>query len=81
MKHISILKGNGGITTVPLGWKSVEGATATMSGQEVWTQIKRGQVGNLSLPFGSDLSRSLHNGICNLTRLYLTKTLRQKHLS
>ena len=33
-----------------LGWKSVEGATATMSGQEVWTQIKRGQVGDLSLP-------------------------------
>ncbi|PSW26367.1 IS6 family transposase [Photobacterium phosphoreum] len=33
-----------------LGWKSVEGATATMSGQEVWAQIKRGQVGDLSLP-------------------------------
>ncbi|WP_412547024.1 hypothetical protein [Photobacterium toruni] len=33
-----------------LGWKSVEGATGTMSGQEVWTQIKRGQVGDLSLP-------------------------------
>ncbi|EEZ39209.1 putative transposase [Photobacterium damselae subsp. damselae CIP 102761] len=33
-----------------LGWKSVEGASATMSGQEVWTQIKRGQVGELSLP-------------------------------
>ncbi|MGR5522287.1 IS6 family transposase [Vibrio sp. PNB22_4_2] len=33
-----------------LGWKSVEGATATISGQEVWTQIKRGQVGDLSLP-------------------------------
>ena len=33
-----------------LCWKSVEGATATMSGQEVWTQIKRGQVGDLSLP-------------------------------
>ena len=33
-----------------LGWKSVEGATATMLGQEVWTQIKRGQVGDLSLP-------------------------------
>ena len=32
-----------------LGWKSVEGVTATMSGQEVWTQIKRGQVGDLSL--------------------------------
>ncbi|WP_232584255.1 hypothetical protein [Photobacterium carnosum] len=33
-----------------LGWKSVEGATATMPGQEVWTQIKRGQVGDLNLP-------------------------------
>ncbi|WP_040757900.1 IS6 family transposase [Vibrio scophthalmi] len=33
-----------------LGWKSVDGAIATMSGQEVWTQIKRGQVGDLSLP-------------------------------
>ncbi|PSW91415.1 DDE-type integrase/transposase/recombinase, partial [Photobacterium iliopiscarium] len=33
-----------------LSWKSVEGATATMSGQEVWTQIKRGQIGDVSLP-------------------------------
>nr|WP_157132377.1 hypothetical protein [Photobacterium damselae] len=33
-----------------LGWKSVEGAQATMSGQEVWTQLKRGQVGDFSLP-------------------------------
>lgn len=33
-----------------LGWKSVDGAIATMSGQEVWTQIKGGQVGDLSLP-------------------------------
>ncbi len=33
-----------------LGWKSVEGAIATMSGQEVWTQVRRGQVGDLSLP-------------------------------
>ncbi len=33
-----------------LGWKSVSGAIATMSGQEVWTQIKRGQVGDLNLP-------------------------------
>nr|WP_232576517.1 hypothetical protein [Photobacterium carnosum] len=33
-----------------LGWKYVEGATATMSGQEVLAQIKRGQVGDLSLP-------------------------------
>lgn len=32
-----------------LCWKSIGGATATMSGQEVWTQIKRGQVGDLSL--------------------------------
>ncbi|GAW47187.1 Uncharacterised protein [Photobacterium damselae] len=31
-------------------WKSVEGASATMSGQEAWTQIKRGQVGELSSP-------------------------------
>nr|WP_324254201.1 hypothetical protein [Photobacterium damselae] len=27
-----------------LGWKSVSGAIATMSGQEVWTQIKRGKL-------------------------------------
>ncbi|KJG66157.1 transposase, partial [Photobacterium kishitanii] len=33
-----------------LGWKSMEGTTATMSGQEIWTQIKRGQVGDVSLP-------------------------------
>lgn len=33
-----------------LGWKSVAGAIATMSGQEVWTQIKQGQVGDLSIP-------------------------------
>ena len=33
-----------------LDWKSVEGATTTMSGQEVWTQIKRRQVGDFSLP-------------------------------
>ncbi|WP_394799269.1 DDE-type integrase/transposase/recombinase [Photobacterium damselae] len=33
-----------------LGWKSVDGAIATMSGQEAWTQIKRGQVGDLSFP-------------------------------
>ncbi|MGR5230588.1 IS6 family transposase [Photobacterium damselae] len=33
-----------------LGWKSVEGAQATMSGQEVWIQLKRGQVGDLNLP-------------------------------
>ena len=32
------------------GWKLAAGAIATMSGQEVWTQIKRGQVGNLSVP-------------------------------
>ena len=32
-----------------LCWKPIEGATATMLGQEVWTQIKRGQVGDLSL--------------------------------
>ncbi|PRM91047.1 IS6 family transposase, partial [Arcobacter cryaerophilus gv. occultus] len=25
-------------------------AQATMSGQEVWTQVRRGQVGDLSLP-------------------------------
>ncbi len=25
-----------------LGWKSVEGVQATMSGQEVWTRVKRG---------------------------------------
>ncbi|HIF9334005.1 TPA: IS6 family transposase [Photobacterium damselae] len=33
-----------------LGWKSVEGAIATMSGKEAWTQIKRKQVGDLNLP-------------------------------
>ncbi|PSW77161.1 IS6 family transposase, partial [Photobacterium damselae] len=33
-----------------LGGKSIEGAQATMSGQEVWTQVRRGQVGDLSLP-------------------------------
>ncbi|QSH59601.1 IS6 family transposase (plasmid) [Photobacterium damselae subsp. damselae] len=33
-----------------LGWKSIEGAQATISGQEVWTQVRRGQVGDLSLP-------------------------------
>lgn len=33
-----------------LGWKSVDGTIATMSGQEVWTQIKRGRVGDSSLP-------------------------------
>ena len=60
-----------------LGWKSVEGATATKSGQEVWTQIKRGKLVMLVYPFGSDFTHSLHNSICNLTRLYLTKTLRQ----
>ncbi len=27
-----------------LGWKSVSEAIATMSGQEVWTQIKRGKL-------------------------------------
>ena len=29
-----------------LGWKSKAGAEATMSGQEIWTMIKRGQVGD-----------------------------------
>jgi transposase-like protein len=52
-----------------LGWKSLEGATATMSGQEVWTQIKRGQVDNLSLPFGSAFTRSLHNCVWRSARL------------
>ncbi len=33
-----------------LGWKSKAGAEATMSGQETWTMIKRGQVGNPSMP-------------------------------
>lgn len=32
-----------------LGWKSVEGTSAAMSGQEVWRQIKQDQVGDLSL--------------------------------
>ena len=31
-----------------LGWKSVKGTTTTMSGQEIWTQIKRREVGDLS---------------------------------
>ena len=26
-----------------LGWESFESATVTMLGQEIWTQIKRGQ--------------------------------------
>ncbi len=33
-----------------LGWKSKEGAEAVMSGQETWTMIKRGQVGDPSIP-------------------------------
>ncbi len=33
-----------------LGWKSKVGAEATMSGQETWSMIKRGQVGDTSMP-------------------------------
>ena len=33
-----------------LGWKSKEGAEASMSGQETWTMIKRGQIGDTSMP-------------------------------
>ena len=32
-----------------LGWKSKAGAEATMAGQEAWTMVKRGQVGDLNL--------------------------------
>ena len=32
-----------------LGWKSKVGAEATMAGQETWTMVKRGQVGDLNL--------------------------------
>ncbi len=27
-----------------LGWKSVDGATASLHGRELWTMLKRGQV-------------------------------------
>ncbi len=33
-----------------LGYQSEEGARATVSGQETWTMIKRGQVGDLQMP-------------------------------
>ena len=33
-----------------LGYQSEEGARATMSGQETWTMIKRGQVGDPQMP-------------------------------
>ena len=32
------------------GYQSEEGARATMSGQETWTMVKRGQVGDLTMP-------------------------------
>ena len=31
-------------TRQALGWKSVEGATASLHGRELWTMLKRGQV-------------------------------------
>nr|WP_272870373.1 hypothetical protein [Aliivibrio fischeri] len=34
-----------------MGWKSEMGALATMTGQETWSMIKRGQIiGDTSLP-------------------------------
>ncbi len=31
-------------TRQALGWKSLEGATASLHGKELWTMIKRGQI-------------------------------------
>ncbi len=32
-------------TRQALGWKSIEGATASLHGKEMWTMLKRGQIG------------------------------------
>ncbi|MCD9496850.1 hypothetical protein [Photobacterium carnosum] len=52
-----------------VGLESVKGTTATISDHEVWTQIKWGQVGDLSLPIWKRF-------YALAAHLYFIKTLR-----
>ncbi len=61
-----------------LGWKSDEGAKATLAGIELWSMIKMGNSTILMVyPFGMNFTRLQTSCIWKSVRLYISITLRQ----